>query len=89
MVASCDTDGITLSYNSTYVSSSNSYNVSGVVTSGVSTNCIGKPFKLTLSSGGAALGNYAGTITATSQTITVSPTVVAGSIAGAALIISG
>ncbi len=51
--------------------------------------CTGKTFKLTLSDGTASLGEYTGSITGASQSITVTPNVDAKSITKAALVISG
>ena len=75
VIASCDTDGISMTYTNTYDATTNAYKVNGVVTAGVNAACTGKTFKLTLSDGTVSLGEFTGSITGASQTVTVSPVV--------------
>jgi hypothetical protein len=89
VIASCDTDGISMSYTNTYDATTNAYKVNGVVTAGVNAACTGKTFKLTLSDGTVSLGEFTGSITGASQTVPVSPVVDAKSITKAALVITG
>lgn len=89
VIASCDTDGISMSYTNTYDATTNAYKTNGVVTAGVNAACTGKTFKLTLSDGTVSLGEFTGSITGASQTITVTPVVDAKTITKAALVITG
>jgi hypothetical protein len=89
VIASCDTDGISLTYTNAYDATTNAYKVNGVTTSGVNAACTGKTFKLTLSDGTVSLGEFTGSITGASQTVTVSPVVDAKSITKEALVITG
>jgi hypothetical protein len=90
VIASCDTDGITLAYTNAYDAPSNSYKTSAVVATLVNVACGGKSYKLTLSNGAASLGEYTNTVTlaGTTLTIPISPTVDSKSITKAALVIS-
>lgn len=91
VVASCDTDGISLSYTNIYDSVTNAYKTSAVTMSGVALPCATKAFKLTLSDGTASLAENTGTVTLTSgsQVITLTAAVDAKSITKASLVISG
>ncbi len=91
VIASCDTDGITMAYTNVYDTTSNSYKTSAVVATLVNTACATKTYKLTLSNGAASLGEFTNTVTlaGTTLTIPISPMVDSKSITKAALIISG
>ena len=90
VIASCDTvGGVSMSFTNAYDATSNAYKVASVVTGSVDAACTGKAFKLTLSDGTTSLGEYTGSITGASQSITVTPNVDAKSITKAALVISG
>jgi len=92
-VASCDTDGIAVSYTTSYTATAQKYQVTAVNFGGVNSNCSGKAASVSLRNGTTQLGS------ATSATITVSGTntfsltlsapVDAASVSGSSLIISG
>jgi hypothetical protein len=90
VIASCDTDGITLAYTNAYDATTNSYKTSAVVATLVNVACAAKSYKLTLSNGAASLGEFTNTVTlvGTTLTIPISPTVDSKSITKAALVIS-
>jgi hypothetical protein len=90
VIASCDTDGITLAYSNVFDAPTNSYKTSAVVATLVNPTCATKTYKLTLSNGAASLGEFTNTVTlaGTTLTIPVSPTVDSKSITKAALVIS-
>jgi hypothetical protein len=89
VIASCDTDGIAMTYTNVYDATTNAYKTSGVVTAGVNAACTGKTFKLTLSDGTVSLGEFSGSVSGATQTIPVTPNVDAKSITKAALVITG
>jgi hypothetical protein len=90
VVASCDTNGITLACTSAYDAPSNSYKTSAVVAPLVNVACATKTYKLALSNGAASLGEFTNTVTlaGTTLTIPVSPTVDSKSITKTALVIT-
>ena len=95
VVASCDTDGVTLSYASTYDTTSGTYRTASVTVNGLSNACDGKSLDITLrgasnviiSSGSIPLLSLP--IGATVATLAFLPTVTAASITGAAIVITG
>lgn len=91
VIASCDTDGISLAYTNTYDPTTNAYKTSAVTMSGVNSNCTGKAFKLTLSDGTTSLGETSGTVTLVSgsQVVTLAAPVDTKSVAKASLVITG
>ena len=90
VIASCDTDGITLAYTNAYDATTNAYKTSAVVATLVNVACATKTYKLTLSNDAASLGEFTNTVTlaGTTLTIPISPTVDSKSITKAALVIS-
>lgn len=93
VIASCDTDGIALSYTNTYDPATNAYKTSAVTMSGIAVACNAKTFKLTLSGGTVSLGESSGAVVsttgATTQTVTLATPVDAKSITNASLVITG
>jgi hypothetical protein len=93
VVASCDANGIAVTYTTGYNVATSQYIVSAVNLTGVDPSCGTKVANLTLSdSGGVALGTTAVpslTVTAGAATIPVAGTVSAKAITGLALVISG
>jgi hypothetical protein len=93
VVASCDSDGMVLSYTNTYSATPGTYTVSAVVATGVASTCSAKNFNLTLSgTGGTSLGAYSGTVSLVGTTLTITTTstvVAASSVVSAALVITG
>jgi hypothetical protein len=89
VIASCDSDGISMAYTNAYDATTNAYKVSGVTISGVAAGCNGKAFKLTLSDGTVSVGESTGSISGTSQSVAFTPNVDAKSITKEALVITG
>jgi hypothetical protein len=92
VIASCDTDGIVLSYTNTYVASTNIYTTTQVIASGVNSACAGKVARLSLENGTALIGEYTqnpAVVTAGVMTIAISGSVPAANITAAALVITG
>jgi hypothetical protein len=90
VVASCDTDGVTVAYTNVYDATAGAYKTTTVAVSGINTACNGKAISLTLKDAtGAALGTGSGTVTTGAASITLSPTALASSVTGAAVVISG
>ncbi len=95
VIASCDTNGVRLDYNNTYVPSAGRYDTTSVVVTGLNNVCNGKRLNLTLKRNtGAVLGT--GSILSlnlpigtTSATVTISPAANANLVRGAAVVISG
>jgi hypothetical protein len=95
VVASCDTNGVTTRFVTTYVPASRAHRVSRVVISGLSNTCHRKRLQLTLKrANGASLRQQivaslnlpTGTTTAN---VTVGGTVLASNVDGIAIIITG
>jgi hypothetical protein len=92
VIASCDTDGILLSYTNTYAAGANTYTTTQVIASGVNAGCAGKIAKLSLENGTTLIGEYTqnpAVVTAGVMTITITGSVPAASITAAALVITG
>lgn len=93
VVASCDTDGVKVSYEQTYSPAPEpGYKVTEVTVSGVADACDGQTLAVTLAdSGNASLGTGSLSIPtgpATSHTVSVAPSTPVGSIANAHVVIS-
>jgi hypothetical protein len=94
VVASCDTDGVTLAYTTAYDATSGVYRVSAVTVSGINTACNTENMSVTLKdSTGASLGTGTAVVNVSvapfSQTVTIAPTAAAKSVVGAAVVITG
>ena len=95
VIASCDTDGVTLDYINTYVISAGRYDTTSVIVNGLNNVCNGKRLDLTLKRNtGAVLGSgsilsLSLPIGTTSATVTLSPAANANLVRGAAVVISG
>jgi hypothetical protein len=90
VIASCDTNGIQLTYTNTYVPATNSYSTTAVTMAGVDPTCATKAFRLSLSNGTISLGETTGVVQAGggTQPITLTAAVDAKSVTNAALVIS-
>jgi hypothetical protein len=90
VVASCDTNGVSIAYTNSYVVASNSYSTTGVTLSGVDPACATKSFKLSFANGTTALAETTGTIQAGggTQSVTLTAAVDAKSVTNTALVIS-
>jgi hypothetical protein len=94
VVASCDTDGVTLAYTNTYDPTTGVYRVTAVTVSGINTACNTESMSVTLKdSTGASLGTGTAVVNVSAapfaQTVTIAPTAAAKSVVGAAVVISG
>lgn len=90
VVASCDTDGVTLAFTNAYDATSGVYRTTGVNVTGINAACNTKAINLTLKdNAGASIGSGSGTVAAGAATVSISPTASANAVVGAAVIISG
>ncbi len=90
VIASCDTDGVTLNYTTAYDAASGKYRTATVVVSGIAAGCAGKKLDLTLKNNttGASLGSgTVASIVGTSATVAVVAD--AFDVTGAAVVIYG
>ncbi len=90
VVASCDTDGVTLGYTNAYDAAAGLYKTTTVNVTAINAACNGKSIRLTLTgAGGVNLGAGSGTVAAGAATIALTPTASAAAVTGAAVIIEG
>ena len=95
VIASCDTNGVSLVYTNTYVPSAGRYNTSAVTVNGLNNVCDTKRLDITLKQNtGAVLGSgsilsLSLPIGTTSATVAISPAANANLVRGAAVVISG
>lgn len=90
VVASCDTNGVSLSYTTAYNATAGRYDVTSATVSGIAAACAGQTLSLTLADAGfVALGSGSATVSGTSQTVTFSPGIDAEAVARAAVVITG
>ena len=95
VIASCDTNGVSLVYTNTYVPSTGRYDTTSVSVNGLNNVCNGKRLDVTLKRNtGVLLGS--GSILSlnlpigtTSATVTLTPAANANLVRGAAVVISG
>jgi hypothetical protein len=90
VVASCDTDGVGVAYQTTFDTTSGKYKVTSVDVSGINAACVGKNLKMTLSNATfVAQGTVASTgVTGTPQNFAVTGNTDAGLVFNAAIVIS-
>ncbi len=95
VIASCDTNGVSLVYTNTYVPSTGRYNTTAVTVNGLSNVCDAKRLDITLKQNtGAVLGSgsilsLSLPIGTTSATVAISPAANANLVRGAAVVVSG
>jgi hypothetical protein len=90
IVASCDSDGVAIAYATAYDPASGKYRTSAATVSGMAAACTGKALSVTLrDTNGLALGNGTATVGGTSQVVTLSASVAADAVTGAAVVITG
>ena len=92
IVAACDTDGITVAYTTAYSAAAQVYQVTAVTFGTVNAACTGKAASVSLRNATTNLGttNVASiTVTASAFSVTLASPVVASSVNGLSLIISG
>ncbi len=95
VIASCDTNGVSLVYTNTYTPANGRYNTTAVTVNGLNNLCDTKRLDITLKTNtGTSLG--AGSIVSlslptgtTSATVTITPAANANLVRGAAIVISG
>ncbi len=88
VVASCDTDGVSVDYTTGYVGTE--YKVTAVKLSGVAAACNGKAVAITLRGASGSLGEVTGTRdTSTTQSFSLGTAVSASSVTGVAVVIAG
>ncbi|MBI4883663.1 MAG: hypothetical protein HY826_06355 [Actinobacteria bacterium] len=92
VIASCDTDGITIGYTTAYDATNQEYRTSAVNFSGVNAACNGKAASVSLRNGTTALSTATSasiTVTAGAFTLTLSSPITSESVDGVSLVISG
>lgn len=88
VVASCDTDGVALSYTTAYNATASKYQVTSATVSGIAAPCIGQTLAVTVKdASGASLGTGTIAVTGTSHTIT-GMTAPVETLVGASVVIS-
>ena len=87
VVASCDTNGVDLAYDTSYDATTGSYRVTQATISNINVNCNGQTVDLTLSGAlGASINEGTATVVAGSAVVPV--TAPAKAVVGAAIVIS-
>ncbi len=92
VVASCDTDGVGLTYTTAYNAGTGAYEVTAATVTGVAAACGGQTLSLTLSgAGGVSLGSGSVAVPAGggSVAVPIAPNADAESVLGAAVVITG
>lgn len=90
VVASCDTDGVTVAYTNAYDATAGLYKTSVVTVSGIAAACNGQTMSITLKDAtGVSLGNGTATVAGTTSAVTLSTTANSKLVVGAAIVISG
>jgi hypothetical protein len=91
-VASCDTDGVTVTYTNSFDTTSGKYKVTSVTIAGINVaagGCTGKNLALTLKdAANAAQGTGSGVVATTSQVFAVTGNTDASVVTGAAVVIA-
>jgi hypothetical protein len=90
VVASCDTDGVTVAYTNTYNPANGNYEVSSVTIGGIAAACNTKALAITLADGAkAAQGTGGAAVSGTTQTFAITGNSDAGVVQHAAIVIAG
>ena len=91
VVASCDSDGIDVSYTTEYAGTSGAYDVATVTLDGVAATCSGQTVEITLAgpTNATVLATISDTVDDTSMSFPVSGTVAAADLTRVAVVISG
>lgn len=89
VVASCDTDGVTLAYTTAFDATSGTYRVSAVTVGGISAACSGQQIEVALrnSAGTASVTTARSTVSGTSVSLSVTPTYDAAAVDSASVLI--
>jgi hypothetical protein len=90
VVASCDTDGVTLAYTNTYNPTNGNYEVTAVTISGIAAACNTKSLAITLADSAKAVqGTGGAAVSGVSQTFAITGNSDAGVVQHAAIVIAG
>lgn len=90
VVASCDDDGVDVSFKQSFDPASQRYEVAAVVFSKVDEDCDGKAYDVTVTDGTDVLGSGSGTVSLSGNSFSVSLSdVAAEDVVGLSLVISG
>lgn len=89
VVASCDTDGVSLEYAASYDATAGEYLVDSVTVDGINAACAGLDISVTLASASASLEELTGTIAGTDVTLNTAGVVAADAVTAAAVVIAG
>lgn len=90
VVASCDTDGVTLAYTTAYDAATGTYRVSGVTVGGIAASCTGQNVQVSLrnAAGTSSVSTASAAVTGTSATLAVTPTFDAALVDNASVLIA-
>ena len=72
-VLSCDTDGVTTAYTTSWDGTDDRYEISTVTVSGIAVGCATKTLSVSLTDGTNQIGSGSGTVVGTSLAVTMSP----------------
>jgi hypothetical protein len=72
-VTSCDTDGVTTAYTTSWDATDDRYEVTTVTVSGIAVACATKTLSVSLTDGTNQIGSGTGTVVGTSLAVTMSP----------------
>jgi hypothetical protein len=72
-VTSCDTDGVTTAYTTSWDGTDDRYEVTSVTVSGIAAACTTKTLSVSLTDGTGQIGSGTGTVIGTSLAVTMSP----------------
>lgn len=91
LVASCDTDGVSISYTNTYDATAQAYVVSSAVVSGIAAACAGEKLDVQLigAQGSGVASATQVTVSTTSHTVTFASPPSANVVVGSAIVIAG
>ena len=90
VIASCDTDGVTVTYTNAYDATTGVYRTTTVAVTSINVACNTKAIAVTLKDGaGTSIGTGSGTVAAGAASLALTPTASSTSVAGIAIVISG
>lgn len=89
VVASCNTDGVTVGYVSSYDATDGRYETTGVDVTAIDPSCDAKPIKVTLKDGaGVSLGEATGVVATDAASLTFATGIDSEAVEGIAIIIA-
>lgn len=89
VVASCDTDGVTVAYNVSYDTTDDRYEVDSVDVTGIAAGCIGQTISVTLANTTTNLTSHAQSVAGASENLAFATTPDAESVTNTAIVITG